>query len=115
MYGEVFWPTFVMLEDVVFWPGHFDADSERMRALIDHYDGDLVKAEMSVNFIEIPELFNNYPDYVDEVLDELTKLLQATWGARLHALFPDRQFAVEFVPANEKTGESVALLVHQVR
>lgn len=89
-YGELFWPTFVEIDGMVFWSGTMRSSTEVQRvhdAL--ETSGDLSQIEISFNFIEVGEFFVNDPDDVSaEALDHLTHSLCESWSARLESSFP---------------------------
>ena len=116
LYRELFWPTFVEIDGMVFWKEMIDANGvERVHSAYERYGQDKTLTERSFNFIEVPELFAKDPEDVSgELLDELARTLCETWKARLESTFPEKRFAVDFEPANDDTGEECGLWFYQV-
>lgn len=86
---------------------------ERIRSVLQHYDGDLARTERSFNLVEVPHLFGN-PDPTGEIddglWDDLTRSLRDMWECRLRFLFPGREFKFEL-----DLGEEVSLLFYEAR
>ena len=115
-YRELFWPTFVEIDGMVFWQGNIpdSIEVERVRSVYQQYRGDVALTEKSFNFIEVAELFLRDPDDVSQrLMDDLVRAMCETWKARLQSVFPEKHFVVDFVAANEHTGEESGLLFYQ--
>jgi hypothetical protein len=116
MYRELFWPEFVEIDGMVFWRGQtYEEDAERIRTTLASKNGDRTATEQSYNYVEIPPLFGNPDpsgDTSDEMDDDLVRSLVEMWHAKLRNAYPNRNFVVEFVPAD--AGANVGLLFYEL-
>lgn len=116
LHAQLFWPEFVVLDDMVFWVGQVEESPDRRASVVRHYRGDLTQSEISFNFIDIPELFTDDPDDLPEVLwRDLAGILCDCWKARLKSLFPERQFKVEVIETGPKEGSTIGIQFYQLR
>ncbi len=116
LYSRIFWPNFVEIEGMVFLEGTFEdeADMQRLREAIERYSGDHDKVEESFNFQELDLLFG-LQGTSEEDDEWLAERLTAMWKARLHDLFPNRQFLVEVVRPDPSEGHELGVIFHEHR
>jgi hypothetical protein len=103
-YSELFWPRFVEVDDMVFLESSVEDESDRLRVreALYHYGGDRERTEKSFNTVEVGELFGKRAGEVTPGEEEaLARRLCIFWSARLRESFPQRQFCVELLPADE--------------
>jgi hypothetical protein len=109
MYLRLFWPEFIRFEGMVFHEETIedDDDQRRVRDALGKYAGDKTRTEQSFNLVEFPSGFfacsaSESSDDIDEFLAEK---LAEIWAHRLAVAFPEEDFVVETVPAEETGGE----------
>lgn len=115
--SELFWPQFVVFEEMVFLEGELENDDDqgRIRVTLARYGGNKEWVEKSFNFIEIPSLFGRKAEESTDSEDQLlAERMVAMWRARLADQFPDRTFEVTIVERGESDDE-VGFLFYQVR
>jgi len=109
MYLRLFWPRFIRFEGMVFRQETLedDDDQRRVRGALSRYAGDRTRTEQSFNLVEVPSgvFSRRASESSDEVDEFLAERLVELWAHRLAAAFPEEEFVVETVPAEETGGE----------
>ena len=106
-YSRLFWPKFIEINGMVFLKETVeDDDKGRLYETLQYYNGDKTETEKSYNLIEVPSLFGKN---LDETSDDedfiLANRLAEMWYQRLQTVFPDRNFTVKILSAEETGGE----------
>jgi hypothetical protein len=115
LYGRLFWPEFVEIDDMIFLKETYeDADDrQRIADAFAHYKRDRRKTEQAFNVVEVPFLFGRR---VDELTEEeyvfLAERLAEMWRCRLQMVYPQRRFTVK-VLTPEQTGSEVGVVFYQ--
>lgn len=110
-YAGLYWPDFVLLDEMVFLRSMVEDDEDRGRveAALIKFDGDKRRTEQSFNTVEVPSLFGRRLSETSDAEDEaIARLIREMWSARLHKLFGELSFRVEVVPAGEETAVAVS-------
>jgi hypothetical protein len=117
LYARLFWPDFVEVDGMIFLEGSFEdeADMRLLREAIDRYGGDRRRIEESLNFHEIGLMFGGLAGISDEDADWLAERLAGMWNARLHSLFPTREFAVDVVRPAPSEGHELGVCFYERR
>ncbi|SRR6266478_890985 len=118
MYSRIFWPRFVEIKGMIFLEGTIEDDQDRQRLaeVFEKYEQDVSRTEEDFNLVEVPsDLFGRRGGETSEEEDRwLAELLTQMWAARLHSLYPTRQFVVKVLSADE-TGGEVGVIFYQRR
>src|SRR5215468_948910 len=116
MYSKLFWPEFIEIEDMVFLKDWMEDEDDRSRVLkvLEQNEGNRPKTEQDFNLIEIPpDIFGKKMGETTEEEDRyLAEILIEMWQCRLRMLFPNRNFKVELLTA-EETGGEMGVLFYQ--
>ncbi len=115
MYSRIFWPEFVIIDDMFFLKETIqdEHDRTRLKNALDACKGNKQEIEESFNFIEIPYCFSvSIPDTTDKEDDILVRRIAEMWRARLAMVFPDRSFKVDIIEP-EESGSVVSLTFYQ--
>lgn len=115
LFTELFWPEFIEIENMIFLESTFEDESDYKRLMdaVIKYKRDRNKVEKSFNTIEVPSLFGaTIGDTTDNEDQILAKVLASMWKARLVEKFPERDFVVEVIAA-EETGGEIAVRFYQ--
>lgn len=109
MYLRLLWPEFLLFEGMVFRCETLedDEDKRRVHDTLNRYSMDRTKTEKSFNIVEIPSgvFSSNSSESSDEIDDLLAEKLVELWSYRLALTFPDKDFVVKTMGAEETGGE----------
>ena len=116
-YSRLFWPEFVEIKEMVFLKETIEDDDDRSRLdrALEHYDGDKTKTEQSFNLTEIPYLFGkniSETNFEEDLM--LTERLAEMWRHRLQMIYPERNFIVQILSA-EDTGDEISIIFYMER
>jgi len=107
--AEFYWPSFVVIDDMVFRAYVDDQTiAERVAYWLSSTKGDKSATEAVINHEHFWHLVQASPPTVEAVAHWGT-LVREMWVAKLARDFPDRHFVVEL-----QTGPSVELMDHQI-
>ena len=89
-------------------------DRSRVLKVLEQNEGNRPKTEQDFNLIEIPpDIFGKKMGEITEEEDRyLAEILIEMWQCRLRMLFPNRNFKVELLTA-EETGGEMGILFYQ--
>lgn len=116
-YSPLFWPEFIEIDGMVFLKDSVEdsEDRKRLNEALHRHKGDKTKTEKAFNLIEIPSLFGkNISETTDEEDAFLADRLAEMWRCRLAVVFPNREFLVRTLSA-EETGGEIAVVFHTIR
>lgn len=105
-YAKLFWPDFLVVEGMVIRADVIEdeADLNRIREVLQQWNGDIAKTECSFNRFEVPcgAFGKRAGEGSPELGNELAQTLVEMWRARLSQLYPERTFSVflEHEPAS---------------
>ena len=113
LHTTMFVPNFIVHGDDVFLDDGCssviaDFKSKRASSTMNHRD-----AVDSYNWRDLADMFINN-DFDDAVYERLAQAIAEAWRARLHLLFPERQFIVETY-SPEVTGYGVGVGFREVK
>lgn len=117
MYLDLFWPNFVSFEGMVFREETLedDEDRQRVRDALHRYGGNRTMTEEAFNLVEVPsDVFSNVGESSDETDEYIAGKLVELWSHGLAAAFPDDEFVVKRLSANETGGET-GVIFHMLR